>query len=137
MWRMIAAMRDAPLLKTGSPGPAVSGALRPARLRGRGGARRAGGLAALILSILLVTLEPYQAVFQAPAGSGNLVNQLGYAGLAVVALLVHLSVTPRAVAAKLLRPAWMAMALVLVLSSTQSIWRTPRSAPWSFRSPPC
>lgn len=79
-------------------------------------------LSALILTLLLVTFEPYQAAFVGPAGSGNLVNQLGYGGLGLVAVLIHVSITPRAVAARLMRPAWVVMALVLLLSSTQSIW---------------
>ena len=79
-------------------------------------------LAALILTLLLVTFEPYQAVFVGPAGSGNITNQLGYGGLGLAALLIHLCITPRPVAMRLLRPAWVVMALILLLSSTQSIW---------------
>jgi len=71
-------------------------------------------LSALILTLLLVTFEPYQAAFVGPAGSGNLVNQLGYGGLGLVAVLIHVSITPRAVAARLMRPAWVLMGLVLL-----------------------
>lgn len=79
-------------------------------------------LSALVLTLLFVTFEPYQSAYPAPAGTGNVINQLGYGGLAILAVLVHASITPREVAGALLRPAWLLMVVVLLLSSTQSIW---------------
>ncbi|RIX98417.1 O-antigen ligase family protein [Aureimonas flava] len=114
-------MRHASLSHLGPPGPSVSGP--PTGALGIGEARALkAAISALILTMLLVTFEPYQAVFTGPAGSGNLVNQLGYGGLGLASILIHACVTPRAVVARLLRPSWMVMALVLLLSSTQSIW---------------
>ncbi|WP_279480778.1 O-antigen ligase [Aureimonas sp. SK2] len=111
----------APSLSPGSFAPAPAD--MPQGILGADEARALRAvLSALVLTLLLVTFEPYQSSFPGPAGTGNVVNQLGYGGLAVFALLVHASVTPRAVVGALLRPAWLLMVVVLLLSSAQSIW---------------
>ncbi len=79
-------------------------------------------LAAAILLCLLVTFEPFQSQFEGPAFAGNAVNQIGYGLLAAAAVVCHLAFTPPPVLRALLRPAWLVLAALLVLSSFHSPW---------------
>ncbi|HEX2018978.1 MAG TPA: O-antigen ligase [Aurantimonas sp.] len=74
-------------------------------------------LGAGLLTLLLVTLSPFEVSFEGSRDAGDLVNQVGYSALAVIVLAGHLMFTDRAVAASLLRPAWLVMAAWLVISA--------------------
>ncbi len=75
-----------------------------------------------LLTALLVTFTPFEATSAAGVeATGNLVNQLGYSGLAAVALVGHLTVTPRRAALSLLSPAWLAMAGWLAIAALHAI----------------
>lgn len=79
-------------------------------------------LGAATLVCLLVTFTPFEAASTAAASGGNAVNQLGYGGLGLVALVSHVLFTDRRAALALLRPAWLLIGACLFLSITQSNW---------------
>ncbi|WP_157944673.1 O-antigen ligase family protein [Mangrovicella endophytica] len=76
-------------------------------------------LGTMLLTLLVVSFTPFQ-LENGPSTSGNLVNQLGYTSLSVVALAAHFLFTEKRVALSLLRPSWLLMALYLAFSITQS-----------------
>ncbi|GGD96875.1 O-antigen polymerase [Aureimonas endophytica] len=78
------------------------------------------GMAAAILTILLVSFTPFQTQSDATAESGNLVNQLGYGAIGALALVGHVLFTERAAAMALLRPTWLVFAAWMLFSVTQS-----------------
>lgn len=81
-------------------------------------------LATILFVALLLTLTPFAPADDAAASaaaSGNLLNQLGYAILAVLAMTAHVLFTDRLVARSLLRPTWIAMALCILASVAQSL----------------
>ena len=84
-----------------------------ARLTGR----IATVLSATILTVLLVTFRPFTP--QGPtleAGSGDIVNQLGFGTLGAVSLFAIFALVDRRVAAALLSPWWLVVLGFLVLS---------------------
>ncbi|KQT69808.1 MULTISPECIES: O-antigen ligase family protein [unclassified Aureimonas] len=82
-------------------------------------------LAAILLAALILTLTPFAVSDSAAEASaqaaGNILNQLGYAILALLALASHMLFTDRLVARSLLRPAWFLMALCILYSVTQAL----------------
>jgi O-antigen ligase len=79
-------------------------------------------LGAAVFVVLLVSFTPFNVQSDASADGGNVINQIGYAGLGLLALLGHLIFTDRRVALSLLRPAWLMMGVWLVFSVSQSNW---------------
>ncbi|WP_156419346.1 O-antigen ligase [Aureimonas sp. AU12] len=79
-------------------------------------------LAALLLTCLLVTFQPFQTTFAGAVNSGNAVNQIGYGLLGVGAIAAMLTVTPRPALRALLRPTWILMGVVLLQSALHSPW---------------
>lgn len=79
-------------------------------------------LAAAIFVVLLVSFSPFAVQSEATGASGNIVNQIGYGGLGLLALAGHFLFTERRVALALMRPAWLLMGAYLVFSITQSNW---------------
>lgn len=77
-------------------------------------------IAALLLTALFVSFEPFQTEFTGSAAQGNAVNQLGYSALALLAILGFATVTPGHALAALLRPVWIGMAGWLLFSTLQS-----------------
>lgn len=76
-------------------------------------------VAAVTLSILLISVTPFLVVYEGDAG-GNVLNQLAYSGLAAVAILGHFLFTDRQVALSLLRPTWLVLAGWLIFSGIQA-----------------
>lgn len=83
-------------------------------------------LAAGILTALLVSFTPFVPEAEGTATAGNLVNQLGFGSLGVLALLGHLMFSTQRVAFALLRPTWLLMVAWMLFSVTQSA--TPDAA---------
>ncbi|RZL93738.1 MAG: O-antigen ligase family protein, partial [Variovorax sp.] len=79
-------------------------------------------LGAAVFVVLLVSFTPFNVQSAATADSGNVINQIGYGSLGLLALFGHLMFTDRRVALSLLRPTWLLMAAWLVFSITQSNW---------------
>ena len=85
------------------------------------------GLAAAILVALLVSFTPFLGTTDdTAAASGNLVNQLGFGSLGVLAVVGHMLFSTRRVVYALLRPTWLLMGAWMVLSVTHSA--TPDAA---------
>ncbi|BDA82759.1 O-antigen polymerase [Aureimonas sp. SA4125] len=84
------------------------------------------GIAAAILVALLVSFTPFVAESDSTASSGNLVNQIGFGGLGLLALVSHALFSNQRVVFALLRPTWLVMAGWMVFSVTQSA--TPDAA---------
>jgi len=76
---------------------------------------------AAVFALLLVSFTPFVLEYDA-AANGNPLNQIGYSALAILALAGHVLFTDRAVAASLLRPAWLLMIACLFLSVLSSYW---------------
>lgn len=75
--------------------------------------------AATILTFLLVSFTPFVLEYETDV-QGNIVNQLGYSALALVAIVGHFLFTDRAVALSLLRPVWLLTIILLGFSVLQS-----------------
>jgi len=78
-------------------------------------------LGAGVLTALMVTLTPFAVTFTGDENAGSLVNQIGYASLAVLVIIGHLLLTDRTTLQTLLRPAWVVMAAWLLGSA---LWAT-------------
>lgn len=79
-------------------------------------------LAVGLMTALVMTLMPFPSAYDAFAAvDGNPVNKYGYSALAILALAGHFMVADRHVAATLLRPAWLILAVWLILSSVNSV----------------
>ncbi|WP_152045279.1 O-antigen ligase family protein [Aureimonas psammosilenae] len=76
--------------------------------------------ATLILTLLLVSFTPFEVESAATAEGGNVVNQLGYGGLAALAIAGLLTFADRGAAFTLLRPTWVLFGGWMVFSATQS-----------------
>lgn len=75
-------------------------------------------LASIMLTVLMISFRPFQpAAAEGVAKGGDIVNQLGYAGLGVVAVLAILTLADRRRAATLLSAWWMAMIATLFIST--------------------
>lgn len=75
-------------------------------------------LAAIMLTILMISFRPFQPAATADsAKGGDIVNQLGYAGLGVAAVLAMLALADRRRAATLLSGWWAAMIAMLFFST--------------------
>ncbi len=75
-------------------------------------------LASIVLTVLMISFRPFQPAASADtAKGGDIVNQLGYAGLGVVAVLAVLALADRRRAATLLSGWWAAMIAMLFFST--------------------
>lgn len=79
-------------------------------------------LATIILLFLLVSFTPFKVEDLTSRDAGNLLNQMGYAGLALIAIVGQALFTDRRVAASLFRPFWLLMVVYLFASVAQSPW---------------
>ncbi|GGD06272.1 O-antigen ligase family protein [Aureimonas glaciei] len=83
-------------------------------------------LAAGIFTALLVSFTPFVSESETAGGTGNLVNQLGFGSLGLLALIGHAMFSTQRVVFALLRPTWLVMVAWMVFSVTQSA--TPDAA---------
>ncbi|SKA39074.1 O-antigen ligase family protein [Consotaella salsifontis] len=77
--------------------------------------------AALVLTGLVMTFQPFAQVSTATEEAGNVINQLGYSLLAACAILGHLVFAERRITLTYLRPTWLLMVLWFLISSRHSI----------------
>lgn len=80
-----------------------------------GDRRAATVLAAIILTVLLVTFRPFEPEGPAASAGGDIVNQLGFGSLGVVAMFGLLAFAEPRRAAVLLSPWWLALLALLAL----------------------
>ncbi|MEX6508516.1 O-antigen ligase family protein [Jiella sp. M17.18] len=66
-------------------------------------------LAAAVIAALVITFTPFTVTFNGNTDNGNVINQLGYSGLAAIVLAGHVLFTDRFVLMSLMRPTWMLM----------------------------
>ncbi|WP_062017723.1 O-antigen ligase [Aureimonas sp. AU4] len=80
-------------------------------------------IAALVLSCLLVSFQPFVVTFEAKTpDAGSPVNQLGYGLLMLAGILSHLTLTPPALLRRMAHPVWLLMGFWLVFASFHSPW---------------
>ena len=96
----------------------------PARSAPARAASAANALAGFGLFILMLSLQPFAGVPNAAApgeSTGNIVNQIGYFGLGIAFLAAMLTLTQRAVLARLGFGSWAIVFGIAALSAAQSL----------------
>lgn len=96
----------------------------PARSAAARAASAANALAGFGLFILMLSLQPFAGVPNAAApgeSTGNIVNQIGYFGLGIAFLAAMLTLTQRAVLARLGFGSWAIVFGIAALSAAQSL----------------
>ncbi len=74
-------------------------------------------IAAVLLTVLLISFKPYQPFVAPGAQSGDIVNQVGFASLGAIGLLSILTLADRRTALSLIGPGWLAMGVFLILGT--------------------